>query len=215
MFSRSGCLFVCKCEYWKRWCQLSDILNSNFHQVSVKFNKLINSICLFFKGGIEACTEASSEQPRVESCRNEFIIQFLISGRFSDTQPSVCVSKRKTVMSWPVRYRFSIVLMSSDVCTSFYWLHTSKQCSFRDCWTPDISFDAAFLQLSIDQREREQRAASQQQSPLITVRAISKNPNDGYKGLSLQRRFHYSFLSLPFLCLAKKRNKGGTLLTEN
>lgn len=64
-------------------------------------------------------------------------------------------------------------------------------------------------------RKGSREAASQQQSPLITVRAISKNPDEGYKGLSLQKRFHYSFLSLPFLCLAKKRNKGGTLLIEN
>lgn len=215
MFSRSGCLFVCKCEYWKRWCQLSDIINSTKTFIRVWWSLVIRSIPYVCFSRVESKLILRRLQNNPESCRNEFIIQFLISGRFLDAQPSVCVSKRKTVMSWPVRYRFSIVLMSSDVCTSFYWLHTSKQCSFRDCWTPDISFDAAFLQLSIDQREREQRAASQQQSPLITVRAISKNPNDGYKGLSLQRRFHYSFLSLPFLCLAKKRNKGGTLLTEN
>ena len=94
---------------------------------------------------------------------------------------------------------------SSDVRWSFYWLRTSKQRSFRDCWTPDISFDAAFLQLSKDQQERQQRAASQQQSPLITVRAISKNPDEGYKGLSLQRRFHYLFLSFTFFCVWRRK----------
>lgn len=96
---------------------------------------------------------------------------------------------------------------SSDVRWSFHWLRTSKQRSFRDCWTPDISFDAAFLQLSKDQQERQQRAASQQQSPLITVRAISKNPDEGYKGLSLQRRFHYSFLSLPFSVFGEEKEQ--------
>lgn len=45
-----------------------------------------------------------------------------------------------------------------------------------------MGFDAVFLQLSTDQQEGEQRAASQQQSTLITVRAISKNPDERYKG---------------------------------
>lgn len=60
-------------------------------------------------------------------------------------------------------------------------------CRFRLCWTPDPSFDAAFLQLSADQQEGEQRAASQQQSTLITVRTISKNPDEGYKGPRVYR----------------------------
>jgi len=113
---------------------------------------------------------------------------------------------------------FTCQVLVFDKCRCpliFYWIPTSKQCSFLDCWTADIIFDAALPQLSKDQQERQQRAASQQQSPLITVRAISKNPDEGYKGLSLQKRFHYSFLSLPFLCLVKKGNKGGTLLIEN
>lgn len=50
-----------------------------------------------------------------------------------------------------------------------------------------MSFDAVFLQLSTDQQEGEQRAASQQQSTLITVRAISKNPDEGYKGPRVYR----------------------------
>lgn len=99
---------------------------------------------------------------------------------------------------------FPQVLTSAGLFIGFT---TSKQHSIRDCWTPDISFDAAFLQPSKDQQERQRRAASQQQSPLITVRAISKNPDEGYKGLSLQKRFHYSFLSLPFLCWQRKGTK--------
>lgn len=80
-----------------------------------------------------------------------------------------------------------------------------------------MSFDAVFLQLSTDQQEGEQRAASQQQSTLITVRAISKNPDGGYKGLRVYRGVFITCSSpyLFFLRLAKKRNKGGTLLIEN
>lgn len=147
------------------------------------------------------------------SCRSVFIILFLVSGRFSDAQSSVCVLKTKAsrvlACQIPVFKEFwcpLIFLLDSYIKTvQFPWLLDSRY----------ISFDAAFPKLSKDQQERQQRAASQQQSHLITVRAISKNPDEGYKDLSLQKRFHYSFFSLPFLCLAKKRNKGGTLLTEN
>lgn len=81
-----------------------------------------------------------------------------------------------------------------------------------------MSFDAVFLQLSTDQQEGEQRAASQQQSTLITVRAISKNPDEGYKGPRVYRGVFIT-RSSPYLFffprLVKKRNKGGTLLIEN
>lgn len=42
-----------------------------------------------------------------------------------------------------------------------------------------------------------------------------KKDDQEYKGLSLRRSFHYPSRSIPFLCLTKKRNKGGTLLIEN
>lgn len=64
-----------------------------------------------------------------------------------------------------------------------------------------MSFDAVFLQLSTDQQEGEQRAASQQQSTLITVRAISKNPDEGdkgprvYRGVFITRSSPYLFFS--------------------
>lgn len=39
------------------------------------------------------------------------------------------------------------------------------------------------------------------------ARAISKNPDEGHKSLSLERRFHYLFLSLPFSVFGKEKEQ--------
>lgn len=44
-------------------------------------------------------------------------------------------------------------------------------------------------------------------SPLIMARAISKNPDEGHKSLSLEKRFHYLSLSLPFSVFGKEREQ--------
>lgn len=95
---------------------------------------------------------------------------------------------KKNTVSWPFRYWFSCKFWCLMLILFIGSTHQkTTTCRFRVCWTPDMSFDAVFLQLSTDQQEGEQRAASQQQSTLITVRAISKNPDEGYKGPRVYR----------------------------
>lgn len=72
-----------------------------YRSKKVDFNLYLNVL-----KRIKAFAEVSLVQPRMLSCRSQFIIQFLVFGRISDVLPSVCLLKTKTVTSQPVNFWF-------------------------------------------------------------------------------------------------------------